>query len=104
MQKLQKIQIVIRIGEAELRTYIKTYISVRVLDRNFKLWVLDFNFCTGITMKIDGFFSKNFRKNMGASTHIFKNHGCYSTHSTHTNEGPECFITSLVHGLDRMYP
>ena len=31
---------------------------------------------------------RNLSKTVGASTHTFKNCGCYSTHSTHTYEGP----------------
>ena len=32
---------------------------------------------------------KKLPKSVGASTHTFKNHGFWSTHSTHTNEEPE---------------
>ena len=37
-------------------------------------------------------------KTMGSSTHTFKNHGCYSTHSTHTNDDPDdIFMVFITH-------
>ena len=59
----------------------------RALVRNFKLLVPDFNFCLGITNIFHVFshgvdeFVKKF-----TSIHTFQNRGCYSTHSTYTNE------------------
>ena len=35
---------------------------------------------------------QNSPKTVGASTHTFKNYGCWSTHSTHTNEDPDLVI------------
>ena len=37
---------------------------------------------------------------MGASTHTFKNRECYSTHSTHTNEGPLSNADNMGKGED----
>ena len=37
---------------------------------------------------------QKFPKTTGASTHTFKNHGCYSTHSTHTNKGTVSVLSS----------
>ena len=73
----------------------KKEVPHRGLVNNFNFWVLDFNLCQGIStllivsisflMKLDEFVT-NSPKTMGASTHTFKNRGCYSTH---INKGPE---------------
>ena len=40
---------------------------------------------------------------MGASTHTFKNCGCLSTHSTHTNEDPaQCFMHLILKQVRRL--
>ena len=86
------------------KTYNSHILNNKAPVRNSKLWVLDTCFCHGITKFIT--FFKQFLwkmmeiweklpKTMGASTHTFKNCGCLSTHSTHTNGGPD-----LVFGKD----
>ena len=54
-------------------------------------------------MKIDG-LGRKVPKTTGASNHTFKNRGCYSTHSKHTNDGPvRSIIEEIVakHGNDK---